>query len=339
MKPQTVAVIIEWENARLSKMARSRAMLRQLAQQAHQLFETASSGAGRPEPAFLSQICAPLHVIILYPEGETEADTLTALLSETIRPDDPAICLRLLPVSGQHYYQIKNTGAQVAESDLLIFLDSDVIPEENWLVNLLSAFADPQVQVVGSNVYMDTSTLYARAFALGWFFELRRPDGPLQTRRSFYANSVAFRKPLFVRYGFPTIEGTSRGSCRALGQKLTEEGIPIFYSPSAHINHPAPNGWGHFFLRGIAEGRDENVMRPYLFGDRYGSGLRGAFGSFKRQFVSGMRSICRNYPQAHMKAVEVPFAMGLMAFYYSLILTGDLLTHFFPNAMRRRFHV
>jgi cellulose synthase/poly-beta-1,6-N-acetylglucosamine synthase-like glycosyltransferase len=47
----------------------------------------------------------------------------------------------LVPVdpAESHYWQVKNKGAQIAEADLLAFIDCDALPGPRWLRSLVSA--------------------------------------------------------------------------------------------------------------------------------------------------------------------------------------------------------
>lgn len=55
----------------------------------------------------------------------------------------PVSALKVLPTTGKRYYELKNYGATHIRSDVLVFLDSDVIPEDGWLEALLEAIKQP----------------------------------------------------------------------------------------------------------------------------------------------------------------------------------------------------
>lgn len=73
---------------------------------------------------------------------------------------------------------------------MIVFLDSDVIPEEGWLAGLLRAFRNPAVQVVCGGTYISLEGLYSKTVALFWFFPLREEgDGLCQTDSSLRTTS------------------------------------------------------------------------------------------------------------------------------------------------------
>ena len=110
----------------------------------------------------------------------------------------------------------KNIGAARARGEVIVFLDSDVIPEEGWLASLLQALSNLDVGVVGGNTYIAHEDLNGKAFALFWFFPLREARGGLWRDPHFFANNVAFRAEVFRAHSFPPL-GTFRGQCIALG--------------------------------------------------------------------------------------------------------------------------
>src|SRR4029077_19368753 len=66
-----------------------------------------------------------------------------------------AVVPRLLPTADSRYCSLKNAGAAASSGEIIIFLDSDVIPEPNWLAALLETFSNPHVSVVVGSTHGD----------------------------------------------------------------------------------------------------------------------------------------------------------------------------------------
>ena len=142
---------------------------------------------------------------------------------------------------GLEYYPLKNHGARHASGDLLLFVDSDVWPDDDWLPHLLGSFARTDVDVVCGQTYVAPTDLVARAFALGWRYPLRDDDsGSLHPLPRFYCNSIAFRSTVFPPTGFPSLGRRSRGAATLLGQALGRQGIGVWENPRACVDHPPP---------------------------------------------------------------------------------------------------
>ena len=109
-----VSIVVEWENVLLAGSKRAKAMLQSLIRQSNEN----------------SNI---LEIII---SSNYPCEDLN------IRPSslNPQIKWRLENFEGRHYYELKNLGADLAIGEIIVFIDSDVIPAEDWLSQLLETF-------------------------------------------------------------------------------------------------------------------------------------------------------------------------------------------------------
>jgi hypothetical protein len=306
--------VIERENARLSDRQRAEAMLTTLVRQIHEL---RNELVGLPE------------IIIVHDSDAVDPSVLRRFYEEAFGPSCD-IRLRLQPTKGADYYVQKNRGAQLAERELVLFVDSDVIPEEGWLRALLSSFQHPGINIVGGSTYITQNTLYSKAFALFWFFPLRSASQGLVRSTGFFANNVAFRRDVFLRYGFPDLP-LVRGQCLALANSLVRDGQQIFIQTDAKVAHPPPNGLRHFVCRALCQGHDH--------WHRMGGGLSDSVARYRSALKSALRRI-----RAHRREVNVGLfgavaAMGIAALYYSIYFTGEVITHFRPTLIRDRYSV
>lgn len=328
-----VSVVIEWENVQLAEARRSHEMLRRLAGQAHELVDaTAANGSGDV------RVLGPVELILLYDDREIDSTSIASLIDECVGPDSPDLQLRLVPSPGGTYYELKNEGSQMAGGDVVVFVDSDVIPEQGWLASLLRPFADPAVQIVGGNSYIEPAGIYSKAFALFWFFPLRAADGDIYEHRGFMANNVAFRRATLERFPFPALEGTSRGACDLLADTLRGEGIPIYRNPSARVSHPPPNGLHHFVRRAVAEGRDD-LVRARELEEPKAATLRGSLTRYRSHVRRARYRLKTQRGHVGLSPLGLVPAATIAAAYYTLSLAGELLTHASPEAMEKRFHV
>ena len=245
------SIVIEWENIQLAEADRCRAMLGELTTQIA-AFPGAPADGGRD-----------FEILVIFDDHKISAAGVQDFVAGCM-PALPARAeLRFLAGSGRGYYEQKNLGAREARGRFVVFLDSDVIPEPGWLPRLLGSFADPQVEVVCGNCFLDTGDLVSKSLALAWFFPLRDGREVLVRQDSFFANNVAFRRDVALRYPFVPLADSSRGACRMLARRLTADGRGLFVNTAARVSHPAPNGIRHLFLRGLAQGRDNlRIARP-----------------------------------------------------------------------------
>lgn len=320
-----ISIVIEWENVLLSEADRSLAMLKQLSTQ-------------------LQDIHHAVEVLFLFNEEDIATQTLQAIINThfTVHPSlANRVSVQLLPVVGLHYYDIKNAGVQQAKGDLVVFLDSDVIPEPHWLKALTEPFFnDASVQVIAGHTYLEPEGFLGRAFALGWFFPTKAiPDAKLTPASQFFANNVAFRRSVLLQYPFePMPKGVTRGACTELAKTLVQAGIPLLKTTQAQTSHPRPNGAHHIIIRALAMGRDR-FLRETAKG---ASGIQ-AFGDVLRYFKLAIGRLSRRVIHDRQKVgatrIEAPLIFLLMFSWQSLALVGGALSFIAPNLAQRLWRI
>jgi hypothetical protein len=310
-----ISILMEWENAILASDDRCCAMLRHVGEQIHALD-------------------MQIECLVLFnPQQVNEEEVRQAVIHQLVGDSlPPQATVRLEPIVGENYYELRNRGARIATGDVIVCIDSDVIPESGWLSALLAPmFTDGEkVHVAAGNTYLDITGLVSKAFAAGWFFPHRdEHDESGPDHRGFFANNVAFRRSVFLAHPYPPLEeGQTRGACACLAKELGASGLSISYVPSARVAHPAPHGWKHICVRALAHGRDRacgqceepnlrRVVRSFLF----------AGGGIKRT----VDRVFTQRRQLNIAAWEIVPVVLLMAWYYVLTLVGALTTILLPR--------
>src|SRR6185437_10361673 len=101
------------------------------------------------------------------------------------------------------YYEKKNFGFAMACGEIVVFVDSDLAPEPDWLEAITRPFADPSRSVVIGLTHFECGSLYERAMALFWIFEARCGESLVRPTHRLVSNNVAFRRALFAALPFP----------------------------------------------------------------------------------------------------------------------------------------
>jgi hypothetical protein len=322
---ESLSVIVEWENVLLAESTRCDAMLATLAREVGALTQ---AGA----------VSTPIQLLVCFDETEVDADAVAASVGREIALEGGPFAVALVPAAGAEYYELKNAAARMATGDIVVFVDSDVIPEQGWLGDLLRPFEDENVGVVAGNSYIEPVGLYGKAFALGWFFPLRSTERVVRPAVRFFANNAAFRRDILQRFPFPELEGTSRGSCWRLSTILRENDVQIVESTGARVAHPPPNGLVHFLRRAIAEGRDR-YFAAIPYGTQRPRVRVGTLGRLRRHLRTSTTSILRDFDRVGLPAPEVPVAIAISGSYYVLCTVGELMTIASPRFMMRHFRI
>lgn len=307
-----VSVILEWENALLSEMRRARAMLSQLRQQ-------------------ITRQPQSFELVVLFNPDQINKEFIDSELALAFQGDQ-RINYRLEAAPGLHYYDLKNFGATLALGEIIVFVDSDVIPEDGWLQNILQPlFLDDKIQLVAGTSYIDPEGFFSKAFALAWIFPMRSEKTFLEPNaKSFHANNLAIRKTFFLANPFPRMpHGVTRGACGMLAAKIKSQGETIYRQHPARVSHPPPNGLVHTVVRALAEGRDavfrmEPESRLILAGQ--------AILKFIRRIMNrALFRVVRNHKRVGMPFWQVPASVLLMSGYYLIAMVGGVMAALLPN--------
>lgn len=329
-KPQ-ISIIIEWENVKLSEMDRCREMLRAMAKQIPEYFDKQPGvSASDPVPA--------AEILILYDAGAFDGGFIEDIVANEFPKTTRHCHWRIIAAGSEGYYGLKNIGSRQAQGEVLVFIDSDLIPEEKWLENMLSPMKDPAVKVVAGHAYVTPDDMLSRTFALTWFFPLRAKEAKMSPAKGFFANSVAFQRDVFLAHPYEVIPGASRGACRLLAKKLAAEGVQILSNTGAQASHPPPNGLKHFLMRAVVQGRDDLLMNQTE--QRAGKGsIFHSIARIGKWQLKALRRILLQHNSVGMPFYQVPFALFIASVYGFLFFMGDIATRLFPARMKASLHI
>jgi len=327
MSEPRVSIVIEWENALLAEGARAVAMLRAVRQQAEAL-------AAAPE------VCPPLsgprplaELLIVFDSTRSVGAEVAELLDEMCAGTD-VLRSRLVPVRDSGYYSKKHHGASAAAGEVVVFLDSDVVPEPDWLAQIVGPLASPEVQVVAGSTYIEAAGLVGKTFALTWFFPLRSDAGASPRGPLLVANNLAIRRDVYLAHPFPEIHGSSRGACLLFADDLTRAGIAVLHNPLARAAHPAPHGFVHVSMRALAQGRDR-VLRERLQGRRWSASWPASLYRLVRHQAGVAWKISTRFWRVGLNPLLIPAACAVAGYYYWLYWVGETMLHLRIPAIRQ----
>lgn len=319
----SVTLVLEWENALLAEMERPIKMLGKLSQQ---VIDYAVSNKTNFE------------LLVVFNSDDVSPEFVNGVIEKYIDEKKWPGEIRTESAVDLHYYDLKNFGAQKASSDIVLFLDSDVIPDDNWLPGLLDVFDDSDVQFVAGNTYMALDGFLGKCFALTWNFPAKEDKPDLFTQGGFYANNLAFRREFFLANQFPR-EDCYRGQCGQLARNLRQQGYPTQVSGRAWVSHPAPNGLEHYVVRAIAKGYDNQ----YWSTKRQSGGIFATLTGTARRFVVGCAKVvintARRYPKVRVGLGYVIVAIPIGFTYQLIVLGSEVFCYVKPQTIRRRFSI
>jgi glycosyltransferase involved in cell wall biosynthesis len=322
MQDTSLSIVIEWDNAKHCKHERSLAMLRALRRELQALAPPATA-----------------EVLILYDRLEVNGADVQATLVEVFGPAYEKAGIRAQAAEGLGYYELKNHGARQSTGEVVVFLDSDVVPDPGWLTAYVAAFTDPSVQVVAGATYVAPDNLYFKAFALYGDFPLAPPaDLGLVPTQRFFANNMAARRQLLLTYPFPDLPHF-RSQCRELARQLDGIGIKMVLQPKARVAHPPPNGFSHFVCQAVCDGHDWFLSAQMNDEARSTASVKGAYWRFRAALRRSLRRIRAGRRAVGLSAPGAVAAAMVAVVFFSCVFVGELLTRINPRIVRRHFAI
>lgn len=289
----TASVVIEWETALEGRPSRGLACVNAL----------------RPQ---IAELPAVETVVCFDPREAPEASVRAAFGADWPGP------LVVAPApAGLDYYGMKNHGFTLTSGEIVVFLDSDLIPEPSWLRSLLASFSSFHASCVVGRTHLDTASRYERGVALFWIFDARDPEPSLRPSRRLVSNNVAFRRSLFKHLQFPD-RPTFRGQCSELASMLTARAVPIHENLAARASHPAPVGARRFLGRALHAGADH----AFYDAASGGADLRRCLHNLRTDLRHVNERIARRAPAIGADRGDVAAARALGVVYYTIKALG-----------------
>lgn len=140
----------------------------------------------------------------------------------------------------------RNAGAAAAKSDIIIFLDSDCVPEKNWLEEMLNPFADEKVAGVQGAYKTRQPSLVARfdQADIEYRYERMKRAKKLDWIGSY---SAAYRRKIFLaEKGFDETFPKASGEDAELSYRMSEKGYKLVFAPRAIVFHTHPQTLLHY---------------------------------------------------------------------------------------------
>lgn len=137
----------------------------------------------------------------------------------------------------------RNRGVESALGDIILFTDSDCIPDHNWIQQMTRPFSDPDVVAV-KGAYKTRQRELAARFAQAEFedrYDLLKKSSTIDMIDTY---SAAFRKGIFLNIGgFDQSFPVANNEDTDLSYRLAAKGYKMVFNQGGFVYHTHPDSF------------------------------------------------------------------------------------------------
>jgi len=179
-------------------------------------------------------------IVCSFLPGKDSREQLRVSVNTTLRGNDMGI--KYVRQDNAGPASARNHGAELARGEFLAFTDSDCIPHEDWISQLMAGFDQNHVGVVcGSYGIANPEHCLARCVfkEILWRHTNLMPDFP----NSFGSYNFCVKKSVFDAVGgFNSDYAQASGEDNDLSYKIRQSGWRIYFQRKALVDHHHPTG-------------------------------------------------------------------------------------------------
>ncbi len=211
-------------------------------------------------------------IVPAYNEAKVLPDCLAALHEQTVSRETYEVILvddgstdqtaavgeewgvRVIRQAQQGPAAARNSGAQAACGELLLFTDADCAPAPDWIAEMVKPFDDPAVVGVKGAYRTRQRTLVARFVQIEYEgkYERMQGAGDIDFIDTYAA---AYRRDVFLQTGgFDTQFPTASVEDQEFSFRLAEAGHRLVFNPHAVVFHRHPETWRAYWRRKFGVG-------------------------------------------------------------------------------------
>lgn len=188
--------------------------------------------------------------VILADDGSNDR---TVSVSKSFKPKN----FKLIVIAEKHSGPAaqRNKGAEKAKEEILLFTDSDCVPDKNWVYEMTKPFSDKNVVgVSGTYRTLNNNKLIARFE--GYEIEKRHEKMAKQKYVDFIGSfSAGYRKDIFKKFGgFSSDFKKADAEDPELSFKIAKAGYKMIFNPKAKVAHPHVSTLKKFWKQKFSRG-------------------------------------------------------------------------------------
>lgn len=158
--------------------------------------------------------------------------------------------VRVISQHNQGPAAARNLGAQEAKGEIVLFTDSDCVPERDWVERMLEPFEQDPKLAGDKGRYLTRQKELAARFVQAEYQDKYRLLEKQQEIDFIDTYSAGFRRETFLRYGgYDTSFPVACAEDVELSFRMSNGGERMVYVSRAVVYHRHPNSWGGYFRK------------------------------------------------------------------------------------------
>lgn len=152
----------------------------------------------------------------------------------------------------------RNLGAQKARGDVIVFIDSDCIPKNNWLEKMTTPLEGNVVGIMGVYETSNKDSMVARYVG----YEIDRRHSRMGSHIDFISTySAAYRRDIFLEFGgFDTSFRRANAEDTELSYRIRKAGYRLALARDAVVVHRHPSSLLHYLKQQFTRGYWRTLM-------------------------------------------------------------------------------
>lgn len=158
--------------------------------------------------------------------------------------------VRVVSQKNQGPAAARNLGAREAGADIVLFTDSDCVPERDWVERMLEPFGRDPKLAGDKGRYLTRQKELAARFVQAEYQDKYRLLEKHREIDFIDTYSAGFRREAFLRYGgYDTSFPVACAEDVELSFRMSNGGERMVYVPGAVVYHRHPDRWGAYFRK------------------------------------------------------------------------------------------
>jgi cellulose synthase/poly-beta-1,6-N-acetylglucosamine synthase-like glycosyltransferase len=184
-----------------------------------------------------------------YPEGLRTVIVVDDGSIDNTRQIAAASGIQVLAQSNEGAAAARNLGARAAKSDIILFTDSDCIPSNDWMAEMITPFSDPRVAGTKGFYRTNQSSLTARFVQAE--YEIKCRGLRLKDSIDFIDTySAGYRRDIFNENGgFDTSYKGANAEDVEFSYRLAGKGCRLVVAKGAYVLHRHPETVRDYFRK------------------------------------------------------------------------------------------